>query len=185
MLTLSRSSASRILLIVCTFLDSWLCILVNALLVKWFGGAILCQLFSFQLQSEHKQGKAQVACRSAFSDYLALRAQVVGEFHLCIRVRRFCNSTSSLVASVTCVATGISHRNCSSSVFCRTEGLMLPSSSGQRCWGHLTLMCKRTILAAQHSLDSLSVVLYDSKCNRLGSTIVALRASFAAKICLT
>jgi len=58
MLTLSRSSASRILLIVCTFRDSWLCILVNALLVKWFGGAILCQLFSFQLQSEHKQGKA-------------------------------------------------------------------------------------------------------------------------------
>jgi len=34
-------------------------------------------------------------------------------------------------------------------------------------------------LAAQHSLDFLPVVLYDSKCNRLGSTIVALRASFA------
>ena len=55
MLTLSRSSASGILLIVCTFLNSWLCILVNALLVKWFGGAILCQLFSFKLQSKYKQ----------------------------------------------------------------------------------------------------------------------------------
>jgi len=86
-----------------------------------------------------------------------------------MRVRRFCKSTSSLVASVTFVATGISHKNCSSSVFCRTEGLLLPSSSGQRCGGHLTLMCKRTILAAQHGLKPLSIILYESKCHRLGS----------------
>ena len=72
MLTLPRSSASGILLIVCAFLDSWLCILVNALLVKRFGRAIPCQLFSFKLQSEHRQGTVQVACRPAFSDYLAL-----------------------------------------------------------------------------------------------------------------